>query len=76
MAQLLQVEGNTSLARDVSSNAILNTDVSSYNNYLKNKEIALSRKNQIERQADDINMLKQDMTEIKEMLTMLIKGKE
>jgi hypothetical protein len=76
MGQLLQVEGNTSLVRDVSSNAIVNTNVASYNDYLKNKEIALSRKNQIERQNSDINMLKQDMAEIKEMLTMLIKGKE
>jgi hypothetical protein len=76
MAELLQVEGNTSLVRDVSSNAIVNTNLSSYKDYLKHKEIALSRKNQIERQADDINMLKQDMAEIKQMLTMLIKGKE
>jgi hypothetical protein len=76
MSQLLQVEGNTSLVRDVSSNAIVNTDYATYNEYLKNKQIALSRKNQIEQQAGDINMLKQDMAEIKEMLTMLIKGKE
>ena len=76
MPQLLQVEGNTSLVRDVSSNAIVNTDFATYNEYMKNKQIALSRKNQIEQQAGDINMLKQDMTEIKEMLTMLIKGKE
>jgi hypothetical protein len=76
MVQLLQVEGNTSLVRDVSSNAIVNTDFATYNEYLKNKQILLSRKNQIEQQAGDINMLKQDMAEIKEMLTMLIKGKE
>lgn len=76
MDQLLKVEGNTSLVRDVSSNAILNTNMSDYTEYMRNKQIALERKNKFEQQAADINMLKQDMTEIKQMLSMLLKGKE
>ena len=76
MGQLLKVEGNTSLARDVASNAIVNTNVSDYESYIKNKEIALARVQRIDRQDEDINMLKQDMAEIKQMLAMLIKGKE
>jgi len=76
MGQLLKVEQNTSLVRDVSSNAILNNNVSDYHNYIKNKQIALSKTNELSRQAEQINNLKQDMAEIKQMLTMLIKGKE
>lgn len=76
MGQLLKVEQNTSLVRDVSSNAILNNNISDYQNYIKNKQIALSKTNELSRQAEQINNLKQDMAEIKQMLTMLIKGKE
>jgi hypothetical protein len=76
MGQLLKVEQNTSLVRDVSSNAILNNNTSDYQNYIKNKQIALSKTNEISRQAEQINNLKQDMAEIKQMLATLIKGKE
>lgn len=76
MGQMLRVEGNTSLARDVSSNAIVNTNVSDYETYMKNKQLALARVEKSNRQDEDINMLKQDVAQIKEMLTMLIKGKE
>ena len=76
MGQLLKVEQNTSLVRDVSSNAILNNNTSDYQNYIKNKQIALSKTNELSRQAEQINNLKQDMAEIKQMLTMLTKGKE
>ena len=41
MGQMLKVEGNTSLVRDVSSNAILNTNVSDYSDYMKSKQVAL-----------------------------------
>jgi hypothetical protein len=76
MGQLLKVEQNTSLVRDVSSNAILNNNTSDYQNYIKNKQIALSKINEVSRQAEQINNLKQDMAEIKQMLATLIKGKE
>ena len=76
MGQLLKVEQNTSLVRDVSSNAILNNSTSDYQNYIKNKQIALSKTNELSRQAEQINNLKQDMAEIKQMLATLIKGKE
>jgi hypothetical protein len=76
MGQMLKVEGNTSLSRDLSSNAIVNTNISDYETYMKNKELATNRVDRINRQDNDINMLKQDMAEIKQMLTMLIKGKE
>lgn len=75
-SSLLKVEGNTSLVRDVSSNAILNTDTAEYSQYMRNKQIALSKKQQIDQHSQDINMLKQDMAEIKQMLSMLVKGKQ
>jgi len=76
MGQMLKVEGNTSLSRDVSSNAIVNTNMSDYREYMVSKQVAISRVERVNQQSEDINKLKQDIVEIKEMLTMLIKGKE
>jgi hypothetical protein len=72
----LKVEGNNSLVRDVESKAILNTNMYEYEEYMAHKKLALDKKTQIDHQAADINMLKQDMLEIKQMLSMLVKGKE
>ena len=76
MTQLLKVEGNTSLVRDVSSNAIVNTNMSEYNDYMITRQVAIARVERVNQQTEDINNLKQDVAAIKEMLTMLIKGKE
>jgi len=76
MSEYLKVEGNPSLVREVSSGAIINTNYSEFENYMKNREIALARKNQLEQNTDEINNIKQDISEIKQMLQMLIKTKE
>jgi hypothetical protein len=72
----LKVKENVSLIRDTSSNAIINTNASDLKEYLKNRKIILDRKTQNELQAAEINTLKQDIGEIKQMLAMLIKTKE
>ena len=76
MSTVVKVKGNASLVRDVSSNAIINTSNSEYNSYMLTKQALLERKSRIEQQEDKINKLEQDVSEIKEMLKMLIKGKE
>lgn len=76
MGNYLKVEGNTSLVRDASNKAIVNTSVSDYEQYMANRSVLLKRKSELEQHSEDINMLKQDMSEIKQMLAMLIKGKE
>jgi hypothetical protein len=76
MNTFLKVEGSTSLVRDVASKAIVNTSNSEYNEYIKNREIALKKIEMAESQNEKINRLEQDMAEIKQMLGMLIKGKE
>ena len=76
MGQMLKVEGNTSLSRDVSSNAIVNTNMSDYNEYMMTRQVAIARVQRANQQTEDINNLKQDVAEIKQLLQMLIKGKE
>jgi hypothetical protein len=72
MIEFLQVESNASLVRDVESKAIINTNNSEFETYLKNREIMLSRVNQLEEQNDKINKLENDINDIKSMLTILI----
>ena len=70
----LQVEDNTSLVRDVSSNAIINNNDTEYEQYRRRKEILVRQNTQIQNQVKEIESLKQDLTEIKQMLSALIKA--
>ena len=72
MTRFLKVEGNPSLVRDTYSNAIINTNESEYENYMRLKNKMLERKSQEEQNTEDINNLKQDMEEIKTLLKVLI----
>jgi len=72
MDNILYVEGNPSLIRDVATNAIINTNDSEYQTYLRNRETMLSRVNQIQSQNEKINRLESDINDIKSMLHQLI----
>ena len=73
MSQFYKVKGNPSLVRDISSNAIINMNNSDYVNYLKSQNIELQKQNKAKQQEDDINNLKEDISEIKYLLMKLIK---
>lgn len=73
MSQFYKVKGNTSLVRDISSNAIINMNNSDYVNYMKSQNIELQKQNKAKQQEDDINNLKEDISEIKYLLMKLIK---
>jgi len=68
MTQFLKVQGNDSLVRDVSSKAIINTNSKEYQNYV-------DKRNMMAKQKQEIDNLKKDISEIKEMLATLI-GKQ
>jgi hypothetical protein len=68
----LKVQGNDGLVRDMSSNAIINTNNSDYENYLEHKNNASSKKDEILRQANEINSIKSDINDIKQMLLSLL----
>jgi hypothetical protein len=72
----LKVEGNDSLVRDVSTHAIINTNSAEYENYLKKKNHMSSQLIEIERNTNDINSIKQELSEIKELLLLSIKLKD
>jgi hypothetical protein len=64
---MIRVEGHTNLYRDEHSGAIVNCDSTSYNQYLN---IINNR----ESQKKELDMIKQDITEIKSLLRELLNG--
>jgi chaperonin cofactor prefoldin len=69
---LLKVQGDPSLVRDVNTMAILNTNTTDYDNYIRRKQSLMSDKEQLATQAHEINNIKQDLSEIKQMLSALL----
>jgi hypothetical protein len=69
------VEGHSSLVRDMSSNAILATNDNDFVAYQKRREIEKKRNAVINSQVQEIQSLKNEIDEIKTMLSKLIANK-
>ena len=71
----LKVEGDPSLVRDSSTMAILNTNGTDYENYIRRRQSLMSDKEQLATQAQEINNIKEDLSEIKQMLSALLQDR-
>jgi hypothetical protein len=71
---LIPVEGDNHLFRDMSTNAIVNTNQSEYANYLARRKIQEDEKNKIESMERDLNSIKDDLNEIKTLLRSFSNG--
>lgn len=71
----LKVEGNSDLVRDANNMAILNTNRTEYENYIRKRDSAMAMREQIDRNSQDIDIIKEDLSEIKQMLTALLKDR-
>ena len=67
----LKVEGHASLVRDIRSNAIVNTNVSEYQLYMKRIQAREKQGDQIRNACKEINNLKKELYEIKELIKNL-----
>ena len=68
----LKVEGRPELERDEHSKGITNIDNDAYTKYI-NAALARKQRNaSLEKNTEDINNLKEDVSEIKDMLRQLI----
>ena len=56
--ELIPVEGHTTLGRDPASNAILNTDTSQYDAYIKARENARKKDRSLQDLKDEVAELK------------------
>jgi hypothetical protein len=70
----LKVEGYTSLVRDVRSNAIVNKNVTEYQTYMKRIRDREHQGDQIRNACKEINNLKQELYEIKNLIKELVKS--
>jgi len=72
MAGYIKVEGNSNLARDTHSNAIVNRNRSAYELAKRRAEEAQRQRDEIRGATREINSLKCEMHEIKDMLKTLL----
>ena len=71
----IQVEGHKDLVRDERSNAIINTNKSAYLIAKKRSEEAQRQRDEIRQTTRELNSLKSEMHEIKNMLLKLVEDK-
>lgn len=70
--KIVKVEDDLNLVRDVETGAILFNNTTQYHAYIEQRKKLLSRNNQIEQQKEEINSMKNDISEIRGMLTALL----
>jgi hypothetical protein len=69
----IKVAGHDSLARDVRSNAIVNTSKNEYQIYMNRIRSREQQSDEIRNTIKEINLLKQELFEIKNLLKEVIK---
>ena len=70
----MKVKGHESLIRDENSNAILNTNLSEYDQYLSIRSKRKKGTGRIDNMENDLKSLKDDINEIKTLLKELSNG--
>ena len=70
----IKVKNNNHLYRDSESNCIINTNRSEYEQYLARKQQKQSEVNKVDNLERDISTLRNEITEIKDMLRSLVNG--
>jgi len=73
--ELVQVKDHIHLVRDLETGAILNTDDKVAEGLRMAKKSRQKTKDQLETNTNDINSIKNELTEIKTMLRTLIDGR-
>lgn len=72
---LIPVEGNMGLFRDENSSAILNCSDSDYQKYLELKTVKMkevAKLNEITEKVSEIDQLKSDVSEMKDMMKLIL----
>ena len=68
----LKVSGNDGLFRDMSTHAIINTNNTEYDKYIKQTDRIRNQESQMEQHSIEINNIKQDLSDIKNLLMSLV----
>ena len=70
----IKVKNNNHLIRDTESNCIINTNKFEYEQYLARKQQKQSEVNKVDNLERDVSTLRNEITEIKDMLRSLVNG--
>ena len=70
----VKVKDNEHLIRDANSNCIVNTNKAEYEEYLTRRKLKKSEKSKVENIERDISTLRNEITEIKDLLRSLLNG--
>jgi hypothetical protein len=68
----LKVQGYSNLERDTNSNAIVNTNASEYQIYMKRHKMREKQSDELRNTVKEINSLKSELFEIKKLLKEVI----
>ena len=69
-----KVKDNEHLVKNTKSNFIINTNKSEYDEYITRRNLKKNDKNKVENLERDISTLRNEITEIKDMLRSLVNG--
>ena len=70
----VKVKDNEHLIRNTNSNCIVNTNKSEYEEYITRRKLNKSEKNKVDNLERDISTLRNEITEIKDLLRSLVNG--
>ena len=70
----IKVKDNEHLIRNANSNCIVNTNKAEYEEYLTRRKLKKSEKSKVENIERDISTLRNEITEIKDLLRSLVNG--
>tara|TARA_Y100000589_G_C27099109_1_gene607255 strand:+ start:148 stop:372 length:225 start_codon:yes stop_codon:yes gene_type:complete len=73
MSEFIKVEGHNNLLRDVNSNAIINNNKTEYDLYMKRIKAREKQGDQLRNACKEINNLKSELREIKQMIKEIVK---
>jgi|TARA_E500000178_G_scaffold167940_1_gene167308 CRISPR/Cas system CMR subunit Cmr6 (Cas7 group RAMP superfamily) len=75
MSEKLKVQGHVNLVRDLKSQAIINTDSDAYARYMARKIKQRQKDDEVRQVIRDVNELKNEMREIKNLIIGLKNGR-
>lgn len=73
MNPYVKVQGRDGLCRDTRTKAIVNTNKTDFEKYVLQRDTAVKRHAQLEQHEADINSIKSELSEIKELLLAVLR---
>ena len=71
---MYKVEGNRDLARDPSTNSIINVNDMEYTKYVSSRSVKQKNNENLDSMKNDLDNMKNEMNEIKSLLKELVNG--